>query len=986
MAERTGRRAPRRLDEQTVSGILSTLDEALKGAMPFSPAPAAPPAAARVAAQGQGHSVETAAPPAAAAPQLPPPPAYSGLVSRLPAPAADGPRPGPEDSDDPPLHLRGSIASDGEAEMAPADFFHEVGRASFAASNGVAADLADALLDASQDLHPDDDNDGSASPPLAGVADATDDARDNGGDGNISPSSEQFGDLTGSIDSLDCFSDTDDEELSVSASGRRPTFAEGHILEHKTSLHDMVSKLRRQSSADLQSEAFNRARMAAILQVGPETSDLLKQALGLIASPLPDLCTSKHDPAADELLPQRTECIAWLVKLECTPYENSAGLELSKRGLADGRVFIQGIEPNSPASRQPLLTPDCELLSVDGVPVRKFLSLPIVKPNSSLRVVPTHDCVAQAIASVLPSPFPSTQAQDQAAKLPHGLAIIPLLAEDDKSEEAEDLVFQHSLCKDLDSDPARKKSPNLTSELSGAWITLVHSMSSSLTKDNLATATLALGGVETNLVFEVIGMSHVIALALPASKATLRDTLVHLQRLLHAVTALYGPAIKAFANDNLHHSLDTLCSLFFSELLAAETSTSSLRPNNLFSVPLLFPLSMSVHAAISDVLRELDVGRYESALDDSQACTSLGSCLFYRGALICSLLGMEHTRTIANVLHMLNLLSATSGGHFPSSTFWMPLHDARRFGDDRQLFLAVDTSDRAILCSLLMGWHGCEASRLVRLPGPDNQHLAQMHATTWHLRESGAFLSVSAAMNDAAVPRIESVDGIFSHATERSETHSYSVRSEEGSHRRKSILRRVRSQNPRSATQSSQNRAEAANEKMEDANMRFSLAAGLYNEIFHVVHFDTAAGVYIRPEKRFKTLSAEDAAVLENFETSCERIRKIFAERGLAPMPRAPNIVFSQETALDNAMEHGVLFHANPASLRVLAPRRKQKHKTLDTFGDTAPAANLAYWVVGRQVPTMASASPRELFVCFRDGTSQSVVEMAFRMQFAAAF
>ncbi len=81
----------------------------------------------------------------------------------------------------------------------------------------------------------------------------------------------------------------------------------------------------------------------------------------------------------------------------------------------------------------------------------------------------------------------------------------------------------------------------------------------------------------------------------------------------------------------------------------------------------------------------------------------------------------------------------------------------------------------------------------------------------------------------------------------------------------------------------------------------------------------------------------------------------------------------------------------NPAAL---AARRKKRRSTTtsQTLSEDTDQHEFAYWVVGRafaaedmhaQVHTSDSAAPlREFYVCFRDGTSQNIVEMAFKLHF----
>ncbi|XP_046366033.2 protein inturned-like isoform X1 [Haliotis rufescens] len=143
------------------------------------------------------------------------------------------------------------------------------------------------------------------------------------------------------------------------------------------------------------------------------------------------------------------------------------------------------------------------------------------------------------------------------------------------------------------------------------------------------------------------------------------------------------------------------------------------------------------------------------------------------------------------------------------------------------------------------------------------------------------------------------------------------------------------------------------------------ITRGGENVLFHYVQLHDLEGVYVTPSD-YELASVQGAIhsqLLDNFYRCSLHIRKLFTEQkqvqAFAPLrPR-----FGVGSTLVDLEEHGVMFrHAYPTSPEA------RKNTTV-----------LCYWVVGRRFPL---PDQRELYVCFHESVTQSLVEVAFNLGF----
>ncbi|XP_033731604.1 protein inturned-like [Pecten maximus] len=153
-----------------------------------------------------------------------------------------------------------------------------------------------------------------------------------------------------------------------------------------------------------------------------------------------------------------------------------------------------------------------------------------------------------------------------------------------------------------------------------------------------------------------------------------------------------------------------------------------------------------------------------------------------------------------------------------------------------------------------------------------------------------------------------------------------------------------------------------SNELAQDdlKNKKIKLTVGAENCLLHFLHIDKIDGVFVNPTLGTHELEKD---ITHNFHLCCTQIKHMFDRYRYRKkntkrdecendyrMPSHPDPSFY------HLREEGVLFHV---------PQSDADQKVQES-----------YWVVGRQ------RSKTELYVCFKDGTPQNLVELAFRMGF----
>ncbi|XP_041359463.1 protein inturned-like [Gigantopelta aegis] len=150
-------------------------------------------------------------------------------------------------------------------------------------------------------------------------------------------------------------------------------------------------------------------------------------------------------------------------------------------------------------------------------------------------------------------------------------------------------------------------------------------------------------------------------------------------------------------------------------------------------------------------------------------------------------------------------------------------------------------------------------------------------------------------------------------------------------------------------------------EEFETCNSDRQLTRGRENCLFHYVKLYDVDGLFVMPSHQQMAYGAIQSQLLDNFYRCSILIRKTFENSNKSKDASSRPDRFGVCTSFDGVQEHGVLFkHCPPSS----ADSKKSP-------------PSLSYWVVGRKF-----TDGSELYVCFHESSSQSVVEMAFNLNF----
>ncbi|XP_078658939.1 protein inturned-like isoform X3 [Branchiostoma floridae x Branchiostoma belcheri] len=153
----------------------------------------------------------------------------------------------------------------------------------------------------------------------------------------------------------------------------------------------------------------------------------------------------------------------------------------------------------------------------------------------------------------------------------------------------------------------------------------------------------------------------------------------------------------------------------------------------------------------------------------------------------------------------------------------------------------------------------------------------------------------------------------------------------------------------------------------EELSYSTKLSCGVDNTLFHYLTVNTSAGVVVCPTHQDvgRLGGALHMDVIRNFYCCCQTIHAMFENSAQVKELRDRQVdgPLHTESPLGVITEQGVLFHCGPANLN-------------DSKRGTP---TITYWVVGR---LYMAKEPKEVFVCFQDGTQDNVVEMAFKLLF----
>ncbi|XP_069131013.1 protein inturned-like isoform X2 [Argopecten irradians] len=471
--------------------------------------------------------------------------------------------------------------------------------------------------------------------------------------------------------------------------------------------------------------------------------------------------------------------------------------------------------------------------------------------------------------------------------------------------------------------------------------------------------------------------------------------------IVRVLRVQYGSVAEAFSSTDHTQELDTFFSLFHHSLgvytlkshpafTAGHGATKCL---SCFTNVQYLPLYTSFKDKLEKIVNSFEAADFFDMSDSFYGCrrsfTILGSSVFYKGQLLCNHLPKNDLNDLHIYLRYHNLLTLCRRGGMDQLVIWREVHPTRQWYDlsEEQMFgysepvtarwfWLIVGYKHSLLCVLLEAG-GC-TTKLPAKCMPDPFYIDHCRATLMQIVALGlpahcdtSYSSpvqtlLSSKGSNSPLPTSPSriITGDLSSSLRR-QAHTLSRKdsfhSDGSSASNSSGGSGVKKGTPTKMRLSQVDGSHSIDLAQDDLkNRNIKLTVGAENCLLHFLHIDKIDGIFVSP-----TLGTQemDKDITDNFHLCCTQIKHMFDKyRYRKKYPdreecehdyRLPSI---PDPSFYHIREEGVLFHV---------PQ-----------GDTEQKVAESYWVVGRQ------RSKTELYVCFKDGTPQHLVELAFRMGF----
>lgn len=482
-----------------------------------------------------------------------------------------------------------------------------------------------------------------------------------------------------------------------------------------------------------------------------------------------------------------------------------------------------------------------------------------------------------------------------------------------------------------------------------------------------------------------------------------------------------------------------------SDLVLSAPSWSQLGMDGLCAAPLL-PLSEENRLICDEILSEFEAVDFDDFLEENElnlrrSFTLLGSCLFYKKYLVCSHLRESDLRDVYGFLKCHSLLTLASRQPLDELVVWQEVHltrcaasaavESRPVGyqePSARRFMLVVGMKHFVLATVLEAG-GCSQKAAGRV-GPHPLFVDQARATLVQLDTDDVHMSH--CCQDRLV---EEQDSPLTTGPERYVTHTKQVKEDASSLGKLSVSSkppspgRSGSEGPfkyRSSPRSDRKPGADSDAGSETGPMtrqgsklsygsndsggsgsstgaskpktgRFSslldmssigrsmsalhidtigtpgaqgkLSRGRDNVVFHFIHYNDLEGVLVTSADLDLTLAPAriQTEVMANFHRCVLNLRAVFSKREaqIGDGQKSPSAFVYDQASTQAVEEQGVLFHCSAPATPPDNPR---------------VTASLSYWVVGRRF--VLGPAHQELYVCFHESSSQSLVEMAFALGF----
>ncbi|KAK3100185.1 hypothetical protein FSP39_015895 [Pinctada imbricata] len=475
--------------------------------------------------------------------------------------------------------------------------------------------------------------------------------------------------------------------------------------------------------------------------------------------------------------------------------------------------------------------------------------------------------------------------------------------------------------------------------------------------------------------------------------------------LLRLIRVLYGSVADAFKNPGVQSEITSLMSLWKNSIiLNSSSSNSSISSSTvvetckprLDNVPYL-PIRSHIAECLEGFVNSWEAADFTDLYGSSFGCrktyTILGSCVFYKSWLLCNHLPREDLYDMYLYLQHQCFLRLGTEDTYEQLVIWRPVTSTRQTYDlgEEQMFGYTEPVD-AKLYWLIVGHKHCILGSLFEARGgtlkasrtlkPDSLYIEQARATLIQINSLGlhkackqknnvhrAVTDLNNEANSSAgfriplsLPITSSPKLDIGSIMQKKLLPSHSLARKDSMQSDESMDSNSSAGSAKTSGSKKQLFIEKSEEKIQgdfSTSRSIKLSSGEDNCILHFLHVDKCEGLMISPD----FCVAKDE-IIKNFHRCCSHIKHMFdkyryrkKQQKVSDCDKDTQLVVERDWTFVNMREEAVLF-------------------SIPQSQESSQDNSVSYWVVGRQ------RSREEVYMCFRDGTPQNMVELAFRNAF----
>ncbi|XP_036356853.1 protein inturned-like [Octopus sinensis] len=489
-----------------------------------------------------------------------------------------------------------------------------------------------------------------------------------------------------------------------------------------------------------------------------------------------------------------------------------------------------------------------------------------------------------------------------------------------------------------------------------------------------------------------------------------------LKNLVHVLALLFGNPIRPFKDPQLHVQLNQILALLFYGLApilhGKSTITMTSITNGCFEARWLF-LEEEIKLMFDEILSSFESGDFVSQQDlissRRQFCIT-GSCLIFKGHVICSHLETSDLLDAWLLCQSLGLVSFSQEHNFSELIVWHEVFLSRLQNANEMLlpagynrkpekcFIFIVGQKQSLICCIFESKNSQEKAAPLL---PDLPLVNQAKTALQQMENVNLFKSCDSRLRSTKDSLLGDPDVFLvylesSKVAKMENTGHFVLQSSHTSLGGSEDHVRNDGKYPEMSTplgsqmsvNSNDSLASGTNDKgrfisfngiFDMSFLNQSLGSGskaqvtqgidirkvkeVNNVLFHYMCIDKLQGIYVDSDRQYNrsTLSKQ---ILDNFNRCSLQIHAIFEKSKKKANAKRKNPSRSVGKLMKNYIrEHGVLFNC-----------------IVQSSSNSKMHAVLSYWVVGR---LFTEPVEKEIYVCYHDSVEPNLVELAYQMSFS---